>query len=241
MLATLIVLGVTLGWGLPRKQLQVAEVVAGQAAATAGMEPGDIFVSVGARPLRDVGQVSTAISRSEGEPVSFVMRRGEENVSIAVQPRLVAGTKETYRIGIRFGQAIGFESTDTVKAIQTALLFPFRESAKILGSLKKIVTARVSTKQIGGPVEIVYQLRSSFRAGLGTALIFLAMLSVYLGLFNLLPIPALDGGRIVFILVETITRRPINQRVENAIHTAGFVILMGLIVLVTIGDLSKRF
>ena len=71
------------------------------------------------------------------------------------------------------------------------------------------------------------------------AIIFLGMLNVYLGLFNLLPVPALDGGRLVFLLFSLVSRRAVNQRVENAVHTVGFFILLGLIILLTYRDAAR--
>jgi regulator of sigma E protease len=159
-------------------------------------------------------------------------------VKLEVTPRAEDGT---YRIGIGFGRKLWFSELTAGRAAALALYFPVEQTTRALAGLGQLFSGKASVKQVGGPVEIVRQLKLSFEDSLAMAILFLAILSVYLGLFNLLPIPALDGGRLIFLLYAMITRRPVSQKVENAVHTIGFLLLLLLIILVSFGDVMRMF
>ncbi len=234
--AIVLVVLVMLVWGAPRWILSINDVVAGKPAAQAGMRAGDRIVKINQRPVLTVEAVQAAIAASLGKPMQVEVARVGKPVKLTIAPKEVDGG---YQIGIIFGSQIKFHPLPAGAALSAALVYPFAESAKILSGLKRLVSGKVSAKNVGGPVEIVRQLKMSFETNLGTALLFLAMLNVYLGLFNLLPLPALDGGRLVFIVASMITRKPVNQRIENMVHTVGFVVLLGLLVVITYRDLVR--
>ena len=111
----------------------------------------------------------------------------------------------------------------------------------VLAGLGQMVTGR-QRAELRGPVGIAQEMAKSARAGAAPFVTIVWFISIALGLFNLLPLPALDGGRLVFLVYEIVTRRRVNQRVENIVHTAGFVALFGLLLAVTVfGDLARIF
>jgi regulator of sigma E protease len=234
--AIVIMVGVTLAWGLPRPQLSVDTLVPGAPAEAAGLRPGDRFLSVAGRPASEPEAVIELIGASKGRPLPVRVERDGRTLLLEVVPRLEEGT---YKIGVGFGGKIAFEPMSARNALLFSLVFPIDRTIAVLSGLGKLIRGKVSVKQVGGPVEIVRQLTHSFREGLGFSLLFLALLNVYLGLFNLLPIPALDGARLVFLGFTMVSRRPVNQRVENLVHTIGFVVLLGLILLVTYRDILR--
>lgn len=236
--AILLMVVVMLAWGIPRWQLTVDKVEPKAPAATAGMRSGDLIEAIGGHPVTGVEEVLAAIGGSSGQPLEVKLKRAGQPVSLKVTPMKDGGG---YRIGIGFGRKLSFGSVGAGNGVLLALYYPFAESKKILAGLGRLVTGKVSAKQVGGPLEIVRQLKMSFEDSFAMALIFLAMLNVYLGLFNLLPLPALDGGRLVFLAYTILFRRPVNQRFENAVHTAGFLLLLGLMVLVTYRDIARIF
>jgi regulator of sigma E protease len=230
---------VLITWGVPHWQLVVSKAMKGRPAAAAGMKPGDQLMSIGGRPVRTIQQVKAAIAASGGKQQPIVVVRDGKRATLQVTPQMRG---ETYKIGIEFGGAsLAFSDVPVGTALWASVRYPFAKSGEILTGLGRLVTGKVSTKNVGGPVEIVRQLKHSFETNLPTALVFLAMLNVYLGLFNLLPLPALDGGRIVFITLAAIRRRPVNQRVENMVHTVGFLLMLGLLVLISYRDLARLF
>lgn len=222
-------------WGLPISQTAISKVLSGKPAAQAGMQDRDVLLMVDGKKIKGVGQVITAITNSNGKPMIFRVGRDKKELDLRVTPRL---TDDKYTIGIAFGRDVRFHKITMGGAAMAAVYYPFRESSKVLGGLKKLVT-RETKASVGGPIEIVRQLKMSFEHSFAMALLFMAMLNVYLGLFNLLPLPALDGGRMTFLAIEMITRRTVNQRAENMVHTAGFFLLIGLLLLVTYGDLKR--
>lgn len=259
--AALLMIVVALIWGRPDWEYVVGAVDQGSPAQTAGLHVGDQIVEVDGRKVATVAEVVEAVNQSQGKQMSLVVlrkaatmaeqaeavsqsqgkpmaSRGEKKVSLQVQAKEAGGA---YRIGIQFARRLSFADVSPGQAVLGGLAFPVHQTEQALGGFKQLFSGKASVKQVGGPLEIVRQLKMSFEQSLIMAFILLAILSVYLGLFNLLPVPALDGGRLVFVLFTMITRRPVNQRVETAVHTAGFILLLGLILLVTFGDVMRIF
>ncbi|HQR30944.1 MAG TPA: site-2 protease family protein, partial [Anaeromyxobacteraceae bacterium] len=113
------------------------------------------------------------------------------------------------------------------------------KAAEILGGLGQVVT-RKQKAELQGPVGIAQEMARSARAGAAPFLMMVWLISLMLAIFNFLPLPALDGGRLIFLAYEMVTRRPVNQRVEAVIHTVGFVLLFGLLIGVTLfGDIPR--
>ncbi len=231
-----IMVGVMLSFGLPRWQQVVAEVVSASPAAQSGLQSGDTILAIDGKSVSTSGEIIEIIGQSKGRTLTMTVARAAKKLTLRVTPR---AEDDTYRIGIQFGRKLSFTPLGAGKAVLLGLLYPFDQTRGVLSGLGQLFSGRVSVKQVGGPLEIVRQLKMSFEESFALALIFLAMLNVYLGLFNLFPIPALDGGRLVFLTYTILTGRPVNQRVENAIHTVGFVLLLGLILLITYGDLAR--
>ncbi len=235
--AILIIFVVILLWGRPHWEQVVAEVGKGSPAERGGMRPRYAIEAIGGEAVTSVADVQRLVQHSGGAPLEVRVRRGQRPAQLTITPQKEDGA---YRIGVAFGRALSFDPVSATEAVAWSLYFPVGESQKALSSLGQLFSGEASVKQVGGPLEIVRQLKMSFEDSLLMATLFLAMLNVYLGLFNLLPVPALDGGRLVFLLMSLATRRPVNQRVEQAIHTVGFFILMGLIALLTYRD-ALRF
>lgn len=232
-------------WGVPFTRHNVKAVTKGTPAAKGGMQSGDMIERIEGHaidPSPDgIPQILGAIEASKGRALRFLVRRGEGHAKLSIAP---AAKGSTYRIGIEFGSKISFGEVSNKDALYYGVVQPWHISKRALTSLGKVLgdlfTGKGGGQQVGGPVEIVHQLKLSIDRGPAMAIFLLAMLSAYLGLFNLLPIPALDGGRLLFLITTMVSRRPINQRVENMVHTVGFVLLLGLIALVTYGDIARR-
>lgn len=242
--ASVIMAAVMVGWGLPRWQEVVAikAVRPGSPAAAAGITGGDVITTLDGKHASSAEEVIEMIGASAGKAIHLDLLRRGETVSLTVTPRRDG---DAFRIGVEFDPArvrkLHFSELSAGRALALGLVFPYEQTRKILSGLGQMFTRKEALKQVGGPLEIVRQLKMSFEESMTMALIFLAMLNVYLGLFNLLPLPALDGGRLVFLALAMITRRQVNQRLENAVHTVGFLVLLGLILLVTYRDIARMF
>ena len=115
------------------------------------------------------------------------------------------------------------------------------ESTGILGMLGRIVTGNQGTEGLGGPLGIARELSSAISRGVGDLFIALAGLSVVLGLFNILPIPALDGSKIFFLLIEGVIGRRIPAKVQLVVHLIGIILILGLMIFLTVGDVRKIY
>jgi regulator of sigma E protease len=221
----------------------VQEVLKGTPAAKAGMRPKDILIKIGGKAIANQQEAIDQIGASKGKPVNIGVRRSEQEVVLKVTPRSEGGT---YRIGIMFSSdqrftKISFLPVGVREAAIKSLVFPVIQTERALAGFGSLFAGKASVKQVGGPLKIVEQLKMSFEHSFAMAMLFLALLNVYLGLFNLLPVPALDGGRLVFLTFTIISRRPVNQRVEGMIHMVGFLLLLGLILLVSFKDVGDLF
>ena len=237
--AVLIMVGVYASWGLPQPREIVGgirSVLTGQPAFQAGIKPGDRIHSIKGVVIKSNDQARKLIMESKGSPLPMVVTRKEARLALTVTP---VKKGERHIIGIGFDYELSFTPLTAGQCLLAGVLFPVEKSMMALGNLGRLFTGQVGVDQMGGPVAIVRQLKMSFDSGLLTALTFMALLNVLLGVFNLLPLPALDGGRLIFLSFTLVTRRPVNQRIENAVHMVGFLILLGLLLLLTLGDTAK--
>lgn len=207
------------------------------AAATAGLMAGDELVSIAGTAIQGelVGdkyipaeeRVYSATEAHKGQTVPIVVNRGGERLTLDV-PLTDQG-----KIGIEMSALTTHQFTVPIgTAALTAAKWPIDKSVQQLTTLKRWITGEISGK-MSGPVGIVKTMARSTEQGLSSFLVMAAFISAMLGMFNLLPLPALDGGRFVFLLWEGVTRRPANRTVEEMVHGYGMLALLGLILYVT--------
>jgi regulator of sigma E protease len=159
------------------------------------------------------------------------MKRAGQLVTIQVTPKL---SGEKYRIGVDPGRTV-WQRVSLGQAVAHGVVFPVDYTRFIFHQFGEIFRGHEKA-QFSGPPGIVRQLKHQIQRGPGDGLLAVAIISVYLGLFNLLPLPALDGGRLVFLVLEGISRRRVNQRVEQTIHLVGMVALLMLVVFFSVRD-----
>ncbi|MBM3810637.1 MAG: RIP metalloprotease RseP [Acidimicrobiia bacterium] len=227
------------GWA-EQADIQVGGVMAGLDAEKKGLRRGDILVSVNGHPIRSTYRLRELIKASEGRPVELVYsREGAEN-SIEVTPRLheVEGQK-SWMIGVNLEPRITFVQLGFGDAIVESVRANVRGATLIFQLLKGIVEQRMSAKTLEGPIRIAQLSGDAAREGLPTFLALMAMISLNLAIFNLLPIPVLDGGTIVVLLLEMTIGRDLSLRFKERVIQLGFVFLMMVVVFVIYNDISK--
>jgi regulator of sigma E protease len=214
----------------------VYEVNQSSPAEAAGMQPGDIISDINGKPVRFYFQTVDMIQAADPQNLQvMVLRNGEEkllsfpNVYNEAQGKNVIGiTITTERM--KFG--VGESALRSVNYVASTLLETFR-------FLGKALQGNISNTDAGGPVAIVAMISEAVRTGGENVLRLLVLISASLGIMNLLPIPAMDGGRLVFMLIEAVRGKPISQEKEGMIHLVGLILLFGLIILLTINDVSN--
>jgi regulator of sigma E protease len=235
--AFVLMLVVLLSFGMPSKTQKIIEPVAGRPAAMAGMKAGDVLVEANGQAVNADHPITDVIQAAQGAPVEIKVLRDGQPVVFHVTPEKRSAT--VYQVGIQIGAIDQRTKVGLGSAVKEAIVYPYYTSVGILGGLYDMIRGRVHA-DLSGPIGITKQIAKAAQRGAVDYLGMLILLSVYLGLFNLLPVPALDGGRAMFLTIESITRKRVNPRVEAAVHTAGFVLLLGILVIVSFKDIFGR-
>jgi len=228
-----VVLSAAYGWA--PTQPYIGSVEAGMPADTAGLRAGDVFVSIGDQDLegRSVVAVSEAIGWGGEGPLSITVRRDGEDVTVELNPMLDS-VENRYRIGIILN---GVRPLAWGEVIPNAWSSCVYAGSAIADGLSRLVTRGEGFDEIVGPLGIVQMVAEQTRQGGPEILLsWLVIISINLGLVNLLPIPGLDGSRVVFMLIEGVRRKPVSQRVEGLIHMCGYALLLGLMVFLVFRD-----
>lgn len=206
------------------------------------MKIGDVINGVNGIPTVHVADVQSTIASSGGTNLTLDIERqgASEVVTVAAEPDIVDG--EQYAIGIALG-AVVVETHNPVTAIGSSFLRTFEMTGSVAVGLGKffgeLFTGNANFDQVTGPVGLAGLVGDASRLGLVSLLMFTAVISVNLALINLIPFPALDGGRILFVIIEVITQRPIPARAAQYMNMAGFLLLLLLMVVVTFNDIVR--
>lgn len=208
-------------------------------AAAAGLRVGDELAYVNGQRVTDTQMLSKAIADSAGEAVTLGVLRDGERTDVTIAP-FFDEEAGRYRVGFSFGQ-------ERVRiGLRDSIPFSVRYNAESVGlivkTLKNLIFKGEGVGDVTGPVGTVYVIQDvTQQGGLDVYLELIALISVNLGVMNLLPIPGLDGSRLLFLLAEAIRKKPVKRELEGAIHAAGFILLMGLMVVLTYKDIMHFF
>ncbi|GAB6117770.1 RIP metalloprotease RseP [Thermoanaerobacter brockii subsp. lactiethylicus] len=214
---------------------QIKSVMEGYPAEKAGILPGDKIVMVNNTKINTWDELEKAISSNGERVLTIEIQRGNQILQKQVKPIFDKNASKVM-IGIvpEYERSISF-------AIKTAINQTIYFSKLIILSLVMLVTVKASVNDIMGPVGIVQAFGTVAKTGVINLLAFSALISVNLGLLNLLPLPALDGGRILFVLAEAVRGKPLPPEKEGYIHYLGFLLLIALLIFATYRDILRIF
>ncbi len=228
------------GWSEQNETL-VAQVAPGMGAEKAGLQRGDIIISVNGVPLHSTSRLHELVRESEGKPLDVIYSRNGERQKVRVEPVF---SQDVIPEG-RWMIGVGLEPRVTI--VQLPFMTAFQESVKqnvrgaglIFQFLRGIVEQRMSPKSLEGPIRIGQLSGEAAREGFIPYFSLMAMISLNLAIFNLLPIPILDGGMILMLLIEMIMRRDLSLRIKETVLKFGFVFLMAVVAFVLYNDIAK--
>ncbi len=219
----------------------VANVSEGYPAYEAGIKAGDRVVSVDGHKTSSWNEVQLYVQMSDGKNMTFVLEDASKNKrEVSVKPMVMEDEEgnKSYVVGI---------SLDTTK--KTGLVNSFVYACEttvslyklMLLTLKQLFMGGVSVKDLSGPVGIYTVVDSQAKQGLASIMYLTAYLSMNVGVINLIPFPAFDGGKVLFLIIEKIRRKPIKARTEGIINSIGFGLLILLMIYVTLNDILRLF
>src|SRR5437762_661951 len=245
LLAVVLLMIVFLFYGVPILSTQVGGVETGSPADRAGIRKGDFIVSLNGEPIREWDELSSGIKASQGEPLNLQIRRESQEMTITVQPARKEGKnifgekRDEWMIGI--GSQVSIEKGNAGLAIVRAFRQTYDYAKLTLLALYKMVKGEVSPRNLGGPILIAQMAGQQAQEGLGSFLAFIAVLSINLGVLNLLPIPVLDGGHLLFFLVESVIGRPVSVRHREMAQQVGIFLLLLLMIYAFYNDIARFF
>jgi len=222
-------------------RVQVVQILEGTPAAEADVLVGDTILEIDGRKVEDVEEMQNYLAGKIDAPVKFLLERESQKIDKEMSPTFLI---ETGRGGI----GVGLLKTGIVsypwylslwKGAESAVLFTGEVAAAFYELIKNLIVTQKVSVDLSGPVGIAVLTGQVARMGIIYLLQFTALLSINLAVINFLPFPALDGGRLLFLLIEKIRRKPVSQKIENLVHNIGFGLLMLLVLLVTYRDVIK--
>ncbi len=215
---------------------EVGSLMEGFPAEKAGLKLHDKIVAVDGKPVYYWNQFSAAVKKSQGKKIELSIERGKERVNVTVTP---IENKGQYVIGItQFLRPI-FKQYGFVESVRLGFWKTIESLDLTFVTLKKLFTFNLSIKTMGGPVMIAQMSGQAAEAGLSSFIYFLAMISISLGVLNLLPIPILDGGLLLFLVIEAIRKKPLSRKVMEVSQAFGAAVLITLIAVVSFNDIMR--
>lgn len=211
---------------------KIGNIIENSPASKSQLQVGDEVQSINGVSIKAWNDIPNTISSTDGDVTLQVVRDGQMK-EIVITPEEKSGRRT---IGIYPMYEKNFSSSITQAFSQT-----YSVSLSMLDFIKNLFTGKVDFDYVSGPVGIVREMGSSVNSGLATVINYIAFISLNLGIMNLLPIPALDGFRLLTSFVELITRKKLNKKMEYIVNAAGMIFLIAIMLLVTYKDLIKIF
>ncbi len=237
--------GLATTYGQPFPSTRVSDVIAGKPGAAAGFLANDSVLAIDGVPITQWDSMVAVVSRAAGREISVDVLRGTETVNLLVTPSndtvIDPVTKDTILAG-RIGLAPGTYSTEPVgfgAAIGLGTQRTIDMATMVFSALKGLATRQIGVDELGGPIAIAQASVQAADQGGEVLFYLLALISVNLAVFNLLPIPILDGGQIVVQTIETIRGKPLSEKAREAVAKVGLLFILLLFVTVTFNDIKR--
>jgi regulator of sigma E protease len=248
LLAIVIFFGIFLTSGMQIWKASISAVSAvsqGAPAHTAGLKDGDLIVAIDGHPIDSWGDMTKIINGSQGKSLTISVQRDGTARDFSVTPEQVATKNllgediQRYMIGVTFSGETFTRELDPFQAFIESFVQTYRVTELMVVIIGKLITGGISADMLGGPIMIAKMAGDQAEAGIGYLISFIALISINLAIINLLPIPILDGGHLMFFIIEAIKKRPVSIKVREIAQQIGLFMIILLIIFVFYNDISK--
>ncbi|MBA3975772.1 MAG: RIP metalloprotease RseP [Candidatus Solibacter sp.] len=220
--------------------IEIGGLMPGMDAQKKGLQVGDKLVSINGKPIRTIYTVHDEVKAAGGKPVAIVAERGGGRLEFSVQPKQSDADGPTrWMLGVELAPKMVYSQLGLTEAVAKSVDHNIKGATLIFQFLQAIVERRSSPKSLEGPIRIAQLSGDAAREGAASFISLMATVSLNLAIFNLLPIPILDGGMILMLLIEMVIRRDLSLALKENILKLGFVFLMVVVVFVLYNDISK--
>jgi regulator of sigma E protease len=233
--------------GLPYLTTEVGRVVAESPAQRAGLQEGDVVAAVNGTPVNRWEELAHKIRQTGDHTLTLAVKRGSETLTVRLKPEKREGINifgqkvQTYQIGVASAERLATEDLGLFGSLEQGLFYSLRIAALTIQSLYKLVTREIPMDTLGGPIMIAQVAGKQAEMGFSYLIQFMAVLSVNLTLLNLLPIPILDGGHLLFLFLEAVRGKPMALKHREVAQAVGMMLLLALMLIVFYHDILRLF
>ena len=233
--------------GVPTVTTKIGEALKDKPAAKAGIQKGDVITAINNRPVSRWDQIAEGVAASGGKPLVLSVQRDARTLTFTITPEprvsknLFGENVNGYAVGVASAGEMITEFFGPLEALVKGTEQTWKVIELTFMSLVKMAQRVVPMDSVGGPIMIADMAGKMAESGGASFLAFIALISINLGVLNLLPVPVLDGGHLVFFFAELIFRRPVPQKVREYAQQIGMVMLLGLMVLAFYNDIIRYF
>jgi regulator of sigma E protease len=225
----------------------IGEVRSGSPAFAAGLQKGDLITAIDGAIISNWDEMAKFINASKGQAIRVTVRRNDSSRELSIRPEQVTTQNifgediQRYIIGITASGDVETKKLNLGQAFSESLAQTYRVSRLMVVIIAKLIKGDISAKTLGGPIMIAQMAGDSAKAGMVSLISFIALISINLAIINLLPIPILDGGHLLFFLIEAVKGSPVSIKVREVAQQVGLFVLILLMILVFYNDITRLF
>jgi regulator of sigma E protease len=245
-LAIIIFFGFFQFYGMVELEPVVGSILENSPAMKAGLKTGDRILSVDQTSVKSFSDMSAIVSKSGGRSIRIIVSRGKDTIPIAIVPELKPDQNlfgeavHRYMIGITAsGKHVRSVKLNPLESFYQSLRQTGQVSKLMIVGIVKLIKGDISTKNLGGPIMIAQMAGDQAKQGAASLIYFIAFISINLAIINFLPIPVLDGGHLMFFLIEAIVRRPVSIKLRERAQQVGIFLLALLTIFVFYNDIVR--
>jgi regulator of sigma E protease len=223
--------------GTPVNDAKIGQLVSSGPASQAGLKTGDVVLSINNQPVSKWNEVVDIVRKNPDQNLKFIIKRDNQEKTLTVIPKAEESK------GTKYGLIGVYQPVEKniINSVKYGVTETINWTEQIVTAVGHLVTGQFSINNLSGPVGIYQVTEQATQAGIFYLMKWAAFLSINLGIMNLLPLPALDGGRLLFFAIEALRGRPIDRQKEGIVHFIGFALLMLLMIIVTWNDIKRLF